>query len=96
MGACPVPCEAICLPYTALMDHSLNRAGCDVHNSCCQSEGRAGKTTIATNLAGYLAGKHQRVVVLDDRQRLGTLAVAATTRVPPKRRVAGHRCQSHS
>lgn len=33
-------------------------------------KGGAGKTTIATNLAGYLAGKHQRVVILDmDRQR---------------------------
>jgi chromosome partitioning protein len=33
-------------------------------------KGGAGKTTIATNLAAYLAGKHQRVVVLDmDRQR---------------------------
>ena len=34
------------------------------------TKGGAGKTTIATNLAGYLAGKRQRVVVLDmDRQR---------------------------
>lgn len=33
-------------------------------------KGGAGKTTIATNLAGYLAGKRQRVVILDmDRQR---------------------------
>ena len=33
-------------------------------------KGGAGKTTIATNLAGYLAGKHQRVVIRDmDRQR---------------------------
>jgi chromosome partitioning protein len=33
-------------------------------------KGGAGKTTIATNLAAYLAGKRQRVVVMDmDRQR---------------------------
>ena len=33
-------------------------------------KGGAGKTTIATNLAAYLAGKHQRVVIRDmDRQR---------------------------
>lgn len=33
-------------------------------------KGGAGKTTIATNLAAYLAGKHQRVVIMDrDRQR---------------------------
>lgn len=33
-------------------------------------KGGAGKTTIATNLAGYLAGKRQRVALLDlDRQR---------------------------
>jgi chromosome partitioning protein len=34
------------------------------------TKGGAGKTTIATNLAGFLAGKRQRVVILDmDRQR---------------------------
>ena len=34
------------------------------------SKGGAGKTTIATNLAGYLAGKRQRVIIRDmDRQR---------------------------
>ncbi|TAG05363.1 MAG: ParA family protein [Betaproteobacteria bacterium] len=33
-------------------------------------KGGAGKTTIATNLAAFLAGKRQRVVILDmDRQR---------------------------
>ncbi len=33
-------------------------------------KGGAGKTTVATNLAAYLAGKRQRVVILDmDRQR---------------------------
>ncbi len=33
-------------------------------------KGGAGKTTIATNLAGFLAGKRQRVVIRDmDRQR---------------------------
>ena len=55
-----------CPPLSACLycvEHSLNGAKCDVHDSCCQSEGRRGKTTIATNLAGYLAGKHQRVVI---------------------------------
>ncbi len=33
-------------------------------------KGGAGKTTIATNLAAYIAGKRQRVVIMDmDRQR---------------------------
>jgi chromosome partitioning protein len=33
-------------------------------------KGGAGKTTVATNLAAYLAGKRQRVVIMDmDRQR---------------------------
>ena len=52
-------------------------------------KGGAGKTTIATNLAGYLAGKHQRVVILDmDRQRSSARWLARRPRGFPEVRGA--------
>ena len=49
-------------------------------------KGGAGKTTIATNLAAYLAGKHQRVVVLDmDRQRSAARWLARVARADSPR-----------
>lgn len=52
-------------------------------------KGGAGKTTIATNLAGYLAGKRQRVVVLDmDRQRSAARWLARRPRGFPEIRGA--------
>jgi chromosome partitioning protein len=52
-------------------------------------KGGAGKTTIATNLAAYLAGKHQRVVVLDmDRQRSAARWLARRPRGFPEVRGA--------
>lgn len=52
-------------------------------------KGGAGKTTIATNLAAYLAGKHQRVVLLDmDRQRSASRWLARRPRGFPEVRGA--------
>jgi len=52
-------------------------------------KGGAGKTTVATNLAGYLAGKHQRVMILDmDRQRSATRWLARRPRGFPEVRGA--------
>ncbi|MGL4233593.1 MAG: AAA family ATPase [Casimicrobium sp.] len=52
-------------------------------------KGGAGKTTIATNLAGYLAGKRQRVVVKDmDRQRSSARWLARRPRGFPEVRGA--------
>lgn len=52
-------------------------------------KGGAGKTTIATNLAGYLAGRHQRVVILDmDRQRSSARWLARRPRGFPEVRGA--------
>lgn len=52
-------------------------------------KGGAGKTTIATNLAAYLAGKHQRVVILDmDRQRSSARWLARRPRGFPEVRGA--------
>ena len=52
-------------------------------------KGGAGKTTIATNLAGYLAGKRQRVVIKDmDRQRSSARWLARRPRGFPEIRGA--------
>ena len=52
-------------------------------------KGGAGKTTIATNLAGYLAGKRQRVVIRDmDRQRSAGRWLARRPRGFPEIRAA--------
>lgn len=52
-------------------------------------KGGAGKTTIATNLAAYLAGKRQRVVVKDmDRQRSSARWLARRPRGFPEVRGA--------
>jgi chromosome partitioning protein len=52
-------------------------------------KGGAGKTTIATNLAAYLAGKRQRVVVKDmDRQRSAARWLARRPRGFPEVRGA--------
>ena len=52
-------------------------------------KGGAGKTTIATNLAGYLAGKRQRVVIVDrDRQRSAARWLARRPRGFPEIRGA--------
>ena len=52
-------------------------------------KGGAGKTTIATNLAAYLAGKHQRVVIADmDRQRSSARWLARRPRGFPEIRGA--------
>ncbi|TAG65019.1 MAG: ParA family protein [Burkholderiales bacterium] len=52
-------------------------------------KGGAGKTTIATNLAGYLAGKRQRVVIKDmDRQRSAARWLARRPRGFPEIRGA--------
>lgn len=52
-------------------------------------KGGAGKTTIATSLAAYLAGKHQRVVILDrDRQRSAARWLARRPRGFPEVRGA--------
>jgi chromosome partitioning protein len=48
-------------------------------------KGGAGKTTIATNLAGYLAVKRQRVVIMDrDRQRSAARWLARRPRAFPE------------
>ena len=60
-----------------------------VYDSGSQSQGGAGKTTIATSLAGYLAGKRQRVVILDrDRQRSAARWLARRPRGFPEIRGA--------
>ena len=52
-------------------------------------KGGAGKTTIATTLAAYLAGKRQRVVILDrDRQRSAARWLARRPRGFPEVRGA--------
>ena len=52
-------------------------------------KGGAGKTTIATTLAGYIAGKRQRVVILDrDRQRSAARWLARRPRGFPEIRGA--------
>lgn len=52
-------------------------------------KGGAGKTTVATNLAAYLAGKHQRVVIMDrDRQRSAARWLARRPRGFPEIRGA--------
>jgi chromosome partitioning protein len=54
-------------------------------------KGGAGKTTIATNLAAYLAGKRQRVVIKDmDRQRSSARWLSRRPRGFPEVRGALH------
>ena len=58
------------LPYTAAEYLEAEGFGVMFTILVANPKGGAGKTTIATTLAAYLAGKRQRVVLLDrDRQR---------------------------
>ena len=55
-------------------------------------KGGSGKTTLATNVAGWLAGKRQRVLLTDlDPQQSATQWLARRPRLfPADRRGAGH------